>query len=366
MAVVADKDISQSKWLETKLAAYKIKPVFDEIGNENSKETKKEKVAEEGRVAPPPDGPLFKNPFKIEDLMVFDDMTLREMLNNGSFGLNVKEVAQSVQGAEEELVDRIQRNLPYQRRFEFKKELRHNLPENEIKATCQRVLDNLFWELTYWKTPELYEELTEGEQLHPGIFRRLGPDLRGKTVLDAGAGSGRASFECLRQGAKQVYAVEPSPGLLRILEEKLENQPAAKKIVPLRGRFDNIPLEDNSVDMAISCSAFTAEPEQGGEPGLQELKRVTKPGGKMVIIWPRTEDYDWLAKQSFQYVAMPMQHEMRVHFRSLQSAWRCARRFYGKNQALMQYLVRRRQPEVPFSVLGFNPPHDYCWLEVKK
>ena len=98
--------------------------------------------------------------------------------------------------------------------------------------------------------------------------------------------------------------------------------------------------------------------------GLAELKRVTKPGGKIVLIWPRREDYDWLVGHGFQYEALPLDQEMQVRFRSLQSALRCARHFYAHNRAVASYILERRRPEVPFSVLGFNPPCDYCWLNV--
>jgi ubiquinone/menaquinone biosynthesis C-methylase UbiE len=292
---------------------------------------------------------------------------MQYMLSKGRFKLTLEDLAWSIHGASKALVERVKHNLPLQERTQFETELRRPITRDQVEAARRRVLDGLFWELTYWKTPELYEELTEGEQLHPGIFQHLEPDLHGKTVLDAGAGSGRASFECIRHGASLVYAVEPSPGLLRILERKLSNpltgQPGSR-IVPCRGRFDQIPLEDNCVDVSLSCSAFTAEPWQGGEVGLAELKRVTKPGGKIVVIWPRREDYDWLLGHGFQYVALPLDQEMRVRFRSLQSALRCARRFYAHNTAVISYILERRQPEVPFSVLGFNPPRDYCWLSV--
>ncbi len=269
----------------------------------------------------------YENPFCIEDLEVFDDIKLRSILSNKSFGLTVERLAWGLEA-----------------------------------ARCY-VLDRLFWELTYWRTPELYDELTEGERIHPGIFEQLEPDIRGRVVLDAGAGSGRASFECVDHGAERVYAVEPSPGLLRILERKIAKQPG--RIVPLQGGFDMLPLAADSVDEAISCSAFTAEPAQGGEPGLAELKRVTRPGGKIVIIWPRTQDYEWLAGHGFQYVALPSHEEMRVRFRSMQSALRCARHFYAHNPYVVQYLLREQKPEVPFSVIGVNPPCDYCWLVVK-
>jgi hypothetical protein len=123
---------------------------------------------------------------------------------------------------------------------------------------------------------------------------------------------------------------------------------------------------DNSVDLTLSCSAFTAAPEQGGECGLAEMLRVTRSGGKIVLIWPRREDREWLSARGFRYVALPVQREMCVHFRSLQSALHCAQRFYAHNKAVAQYLLSQRQPEVPFSVIGINPPRDYCWLEVQK
>jgi SAM-dependent methyltransferase len=309
-------------------------------------------------------GTLFENPFSIEDLAVFDNATIQRLLSEGGFGITLNDMAHSLHGVSRSLVKRVQEYAPRSLDSPFVRELRTHVSKDEVKAAQRRVLDALFWELTYWKTPVLYEELTEGEQLHPGIFQQLEPDLRGKIVLDVGAGCGRASFECLRCGASRVYAVEPSPGLLHILEQKLARQPTMSRIIACRGRFDQIPLPDNSVDVALSCSAFTARQEQGGEPGLAELRRVTRPGGKIVLIWPRTEDYDWLAAHGFHYVVLPLRQQMHVRFRSLDSALRCARLFYAHNQEVATYIMQRHKPEVPFSVLGLNPPRDYCWLTV--
>ena len=308
--------------------------------------------------------PLFDNPFHIEDLQVFDDNTLYRISCNG-FGLSIETLARALQGAPDMLVDRIKNILPSSNYSHFIQELRQPVPQDQVDAARRNVLDRLFWELTYWKTPDLYSELTEGEQLHPGIFKQLEPNIRDKSVLDAGAGSGRASFECLRYGVRLVYAVEPSPGLLRILEKKLPAYAEGQRIVPLQGTFDVLPLENDSVDTALSCSAFTADPAEGGEAGLAEMRRVTKPGGKIVIIWPRIQDYDWLTQHGFQHVMLPVQHEMCVHFRSMETALKCARRFYAHNEQVARYILERRQPEVPFSVLGFNAPRDYCWLTVE-
>ena len=305
----------------------------------------------------------FENPFHIEDLMVFDDAALQSLLCHQGFGLAVEDLAHSLHGISGQVVQRIERTLYADNRAAFLEELQRDIIPERVEAARRAVLDRLFWELTYWKTPDLYEELTGGEWLHPGIFEQLAPDIYGNVALDAGAGSGRASLECARYGAEKVYAVEPSPGLLRILHKKLGA--ANDRIVTRRGRFDAIPLPDKSVDLALSCSAFTAEPTQGGEAGLAELQRVTRSGGKVVIIWPRAQDYDWLARHGFNYVVLQGGQEMCVHFRSLQSALRCARHFYAHNLEVARFIERERRPDVPFSILGINPPCDYCWLVVK-
>src|SRR6202165_3843979 len=304
--------------------------------------------------------PQFENLFQMEDVMVFDGAALRNILCSNGFGLTVEKLAESLHGVSEELVQRITDNMPTEKRASFLAEFQRTVSEDQVEAARHEVLDRLFWGLTYWKTPDFYEEVTEGEQLHPQIFQQLELDVRGNIVLDAGAGSGRASLECVRYGAKKVYAVEPSPGLLRILQKKLDSN----RVVLCQGHFDVLPLYNQSVDLAISCSAFTAEEAQGGESGLAELRRVTKPGGKVVIIWPRLQDYDWLEQHGFTYVRLPGQEEMSVHFRSMQSALRCARHFYAHNPKVAQYLERECTPDVPYSILGINPPCDYCWLLV--
>jgi SAM-dependent methyltransferase len=307
------------------------------------------------------DQPLFENPFHIDDLLIFDDATMRRLFDNDRSDLGLSDLAAGLHGASRIVIRRVKSNLTPKKRSLFMREMRQTLSQDEVKAARKRVLDSLFWELTYWKTPGFYEELTEGEKLHPGIFRSLEPDIRGKTVADIGAGSGRATFECLRHGAKVIHAVEPSPGLLHILEQKLAQQPWHSRVIPYQGSFSHVPLGDHSVDVALSCSAFTAEPEQGGMEGLAELQRVTKPGGKIILIWPRQEDRQWLEARGFQYVTMPERDEMRVRFRSLRSAIHCARLFYGHNRAVAHYILQKRQPDVPFSVLGLNPPCEYCW-----
>lgn len=308
---------------------------------------------------------LFANPFDLADLEVFDDATLQRVCVGEHASVPFEILALSLRGAPESLLRRIAHCLSPAQWAQLQHVQRRSCPSQEDVEHARRLLlDRLFWELTYWKTPELYEELTEGEHLHPEIFPRLAPDIRAKEVLDVGAGSGRATIECLRYGAAHVYAVEPSPGLRRILEQKLRHMPQPSRFVSCSGSFEDLPLEDQSVDLALSCSAFTALPGQGGEPGLSELKRVTRAGGKIVLIWPRYEDRAWLEEHGFTYVTLPMDQEMRVRFRSQKAALECARRFYTYNHEVARYVLTRQSADIPFSVIGLNPPCEYCWLQV--
>jgi SAM-dependent methyltransferase len=307
----------------------------------------------------------FANPFQLADLLVFDEVHFCQILSGCCQKMTLEQLAWGVHDAPAALIERISACLPRTQRRAFYQAWRRPLARSKIEQARQFLLDQFFWELTYWKTPELYEELTVGERLHPGIFPRLEPLLRDKVVLDAGAGTGRASFECLRYGADLVYALEPSPGLLRLLRQKLESRSGGERILPGAGDFAHIPLAGESVDLALACSAFTAESAQGGEAGLSELRRVVRPGGAIVLIWPRPEDRSWLAERGFHYVALPCVREMSVRFPSFAAALRCAHRFYARDQKVLRYLLRRRQPVVPFSVLDSHPPCDYCWLKVR-
>jgi SAM-dependent methyltransferase len=299
---------------------------------------------------------IFDNPFNMEDLAIFDKSTLHRLLHDESLQLSIEDLASALCNSSVALREHIEHALSPQERSQFCMLTHRHLTEDELQTIRQQVLDKLFWELIYWKHPDLYDELTEGEELHSSIFQSLQPDIHDKVVLDAASGTGRATLECLRCGARQVYAVDPSPTALSILSQKVAYPPATDRAVTLQGCFEELPLENSAVDISVSCSAFKAS-----EASLRELLRVTKPGGKIVLIWPRPEDYTWLTEHGFCYVSFSTNPDARVHFRSFDSALRCVCLFYSANQAAIDYLFMTQQPEIPYALLGFKQPSDYCW-----
>ena len=155
--------------------------------------------------------PSFENFFHIEDLSVFDTDTIHSMLAYDHTSLTTQLLAHSMHGVSTALMTHISQSLPDEQQPLFQQELRRSLTHKEVVDAQQQVLNDLFWELIYWKTPELYEALTEGERLHPGIFQSLEADLRDKVVLDAGAGSGRATFDCAQLESLVFTLLSPRP-----------------------------------------------------------------------------------------------------------------------------------------------------------
>jgi SAM-dependent methyltransferase len=210
---------------------------------------------------------------------------------------------------------------------------------------------DLAWELLYRLEPELYDRLATAERLHPGVVGWLPRDVG--RIAEVGAGSGRLTMELAGRG-QRVVAVEPAQPLRRILRRKLASAGHADRVQVIPGFFDELPLADNSADLVVTCSAFTPEPEHGGEAGLAELERVARPGGLVAIVWPN--HLDWLAAHGYRYVSFP--GPMAVEFASQHEAVELAEIFYPQAAAEIR---RRGSRTVPFEVLRINPPRDLAY-----
>jgi SAM-dependent methyltransferase len=301
--------------------------------------------------------------FSLADLAIFDEAHLREVIANGSGA-----VAPSVAGHAfvsdqasdtatlAPLASRIERSLAPDDRASFAHARQDIISGNERETARRTMLDTLFWELVYWKTPNEYERLTAGEQVHLGALDIAHVD--DAVVLDAGAGTGRVTLPLARR-ARTVYAMDAAPPLLHLLERKVAAA-NLRNVEVIRGVFRRVPLPDNSVDAVVSCSAFGVCEARGGERGLDELQRVTRPGGRILILWP--EDPAWFARHGFWHATLP--GRLTITFPSLEDAYAIASHFYGS--VALHHLEITHRPELPFHVLGVKPPRDFCCLTVRK
>ena len=95
--------------------------------------------------------------------------------------------------------------------------------------------------------------------------------LRGRMVLDAGAGTGLAGRELAAAGAR-VLAVDLSLDMLRW--QRASRPPAAV------GDVCRLPLRGDAVDDVVA--AFVLNHLSDPMPALRELTRVTRPGGAVL------------------------------------------------------------------------------------
>lgn len=107
---------------------------------------------------------------------------------------------------------------------------------------------------------------------------RIVPEAEGR-VLEIGIGSGLnlPFYEPAR--VKELIGLEPSPEIRRMAERKAAGFPAPVRF--LDAGAEAIPLEDGSVDTVVTTYTLCTVPE--AEAALREMRRVLKPGGRLLF-----------------------------------------------------------------------------------
>lgn len=107
---------------------------------------------------------------------------------------------------------------------------------------------------------------------------------RNKLVLDAGCGTGYGTYE-LSKFAKKVTGIDISEQAI----DFCKNNYAQPNIEFLTMDFRTMDFKTSSFDCVVSFEILEHIVEQ--EKFLEEVKRVLKPGGKLIISTPDKENY---------------------------------------------------------------------------
>jgi SAM-dependent methyltransferase len=110
------------------------------------------------------------------------------------------------------------------------------------------------------------------------IRRRIVPLAQG-SVLEIGVGPGVNFTHYDPARVTNVYALEPNPGMLRRAEEQQRQAEVKIEFLDLPG--ERIPLADASVDTVVSTFTLCTIP--GVVEAIQGVRRVLKPGGKLIF-----------------------------------------------------------------------------------
>jgi ubiquinone/menaquinone biosynthesis C-methylase UbiE len=107
------------------------------------------------------------------------------------------------------------------------------------------------------------------DQLAVALLDRSPVPFDRAVALDAGAGTGAATAEMMRRGAR-VTAIDLSVGMLR----RIAGAVAVGDVVRL-------PIRSDTVDIAVAAFVLNHLPHP--VHGLRELARVTRPGGAVLV-----------------------------------------------------------------------------------
>lgn len=118
------------------------------------------------------------------------------------------------------------------------------------------------------------------------VISRL--NLKGNEVfMDAGCGDGHTAMEAyeMMDDDATIYALDIyDPSIedikIEVIEKKINN------LIPIQGDIaGNIPLPNDKVDMTLMINVFHGfVAQQNFNESISELKRITKPGGKIAIM----------------------------------------------------------------------------------
>jgi demethylmenaquinone methyltransferase/2-methoxy-6-polyprenyl-1,4-benzoquinol methylase len=107
--------------------------------------------------------------------------------------------------------------------------------------------------------------------------------LHPKRILDVATGPGDfalTSYEILKP--EKITGIDISEGMLELGRKKIINAGLANHIELLNGDSEAILFEDNSFD-AVTV-AFGVRNFENLEQGLSEIKRVMRPGGRLIVL----------------------------------------------------------------------------------
>ena len=118
-------------------------------------------------------------------------------------------------------------------------------------------------------------------------LKKVLPFIEGAKVLEVSFGTGFLMTQYAEHF--DTYGIDFSNAMIQITKRKLEKKNLSASIS--KGNVENLPFENNAFDTIINTMAFTGYPN--GEKALEEMKRVLKRNGKLLLM-----DFDYPADRN--------------------------------------------------------------------
>lgn len=158
------------------------------------------------------------------------------------------------------------------------------------------------WALWYDKKPINYLEFYLANK---AVIRSLNPK-QNSSLLDIGFGTGILLhlLSCLNRNLK-LFGIDISEEMYKKAKEKFAS---CSNVELTLGSAQKLPFKDDVFDYVTCVHSF--HHHQDSEQSLEEMKRVTKPGGKVLIF---ELGLDGIIRRSFYRIENKRNNEGNVH-----------------------------------------------------
>src|SRR5512138_1898936 len=150
----------------------------------------------------------------------------------------------------------------------------------EATHTMEKVRNYYAWRASNYDAGASFEVEHHAEAL------RLANVQEGQRVLDVACGTGRGTVGLAQAvgSTGKVDALDLSEAMLGQARAKLANMGLKERVHFKQGDARALPYPDESFDLVYNGYMFDLIPLDGFLPILQEMKRVLRPGGKLVLV----------------------------------------------------------------------------------
>ena len=110
---------------------------------------------------------------------------------------------------------------------------------------------------------------------------RLRPETGGR-ILDVATGTADFAIAAARLAPREIVGIDIAEEMLALGRKKLSARGLAGLVSLRKGEAENLPFPDATFDAAIV--AFGARNFESLDAGLAEMRRVLRPGGKLLVL----------------------------------------------------------------------------------